>query len=46
MIKDGIVGDAMLPGIGARRNQRRGVLEIAVAVTGAAFAVIGGRLPR
>ena len=40
MTVGGIVGGALLPGIVARRNQRRGMLEIAVAVTAVAFAVI------
>jgi predicted MFS family arabinose efflux permease len=40
MTVGGIAGGALLPGIAARRGQRRGVLEIAVAVTGAAFVVI------
>ena len=40
MTVGGIAGGAMLPGVVARRNQRRGLLEIAVAVAGAAFAVI------
>ena len=40
MTVGGIAGGALLPGIVARRNQRRGMLEIAVAVTGVAFALI------
>ena len=40
MTVGGIAGGAILPGVVARRNQRRGLLEIAVAVAGAAFAVI------
>jgi predicted MFS family arabinose efflux permease len=40
MTVGGIAGGALLPGIAARRGQRREVLEIAVAVTGAAFVVI------
>ena len=40
MTVGGIAGGALLPGVAARRDQRRGVLEIAVAVTAAAFAVI------
>jgi len=40
MTVGGIAGGALLPGIVARRDQRRGMLEIAVAVTGVAFAVI------
>ncbi len=38
----GIAGGALLPGIVAARNQRRGMLEIAVLVTAAAFALIAG----
>jgi predicted MFS family arabinose efflux permease len=40
MTVGGIAGGALLPGIVARRDQRRGMLEIAVAVTAVAFAVI------
>ena len=40
MTVGGIAGGAILPGIVARRDQRRGMLEIAVTVTGAAFAMI------
>jgi MFS family permease len=40
MTVGGIAGGALLPGIVARRDERRGMLEIAVAVTGVAFAVI------
>jgi sugar phosphate permease len=40
MTVGGIAGGATLPGLVARRDQRRGMLEIAVAVTAAAFAVI------
>ena len=40
MTVGGIAGAALLPGIVAARNQRRGMLEIAVLVTGVAFAVI------
>jgi predicted MFS family arabinose efflux permease len=40
MTVGGMAGGALLPGIVARRDQRRGMLEIAVAVTGVAFAVI------
>ena len=36
----GIAGGALLPGVVAQRNQRRGMLMIAVVVTAAAFAVI------
>jgi predicted MFS family arabinose efflux permease len=36
----GIAGGALLPGIAAQRNQRRGMLMIAVVVTAAAFALI------
>jgi predicted MFS family arabinose efflux permease len=40
MTVGGIAGGALLPGIVARRGQRRGMLEVAVVVTGAALAVI------
>src|SRR6516165_9315025 len=40
MTAGGIVGGALLPGIVARRDQRRGMLMIAVVVTAAAFAMI------
>jgi predicted MFS family arabinose efflux permease len=40
MTVGGIAGGATLPGLVARRGQRRGMLEIAVAVTAAAFATI------
>jgi predicted MFS family arabinose efflux permease len=40
MTVGGIAGGALLPGIVARRDQRRGMLEIAVVVSAAAFAVI------
>jgi hypothetical protein len=40
MTVGGIVGGALLPGIVAVRDQRRGMLEIAVVVAGVAFAVI------
>jgi predicted MFS family arabinose efflux permease len=40
MTVGGIAGGALLPGIVARRDQRRGMLEIAVVVTAVAFAVI------
>jgi len=36
----GIAGGALLPGIVAQRNQRRGMLTIALVVTAAAFALI------
>ncbi len=42
MTVGGIVGGALLPGIVARRDQRRGMLEIAVVVTAVAFAVLAG----
>ena len=40
MTVGGIVGGALLPGIVAARDQRRAMLEIAVAVTVVAFVVI------
>jgi predicted MFS family arabinose efflux permease len=40
MTVGGMAGGALLPGIVARRDQRRGMLEIAVVATGVAFAVI------
>ena len=40
MTVGGMAGGALLPGIVARRDRRRGMLEIAVVVTGVAFAVI------
>src|SRR5499433_463299 len=40
MTVGGIAGGALLPGIVARRDQRRGMLEIAVVVTAVAFAVM------
>jgi predicted MFS family arabinose efflux permease len=40
MTVGGIVGGALLPGIVARRDQRRGMLQIAVVVTAVAFAVM------
>lgn len=40
MTAGGIAGGALLPGIVAARNQRRGMLEIAVLVAGVAFALI------
>src|SRR5262249_59334202 len=40
MTVGGIVGGALLPGIVARRDQRRGMLQIALVVTAAAFAVL------
>jgi len=42
MTVGGIAGGALLPGIVARRGQRRGLLEIAVAVTAVAFIVLAG----
>jgi predicted MFS family arabinose efflux permease len=40
MTVGGIAGGALLPGIVARRDQRRRMLEIAVVVTAVAFAVM------
>jgi Major Facilitator Superfamily len=40
MTVGGIAGGALLPGIVARRDQRRGMLEVAVVVTAVAFALI------
>jgi len=40
MTLGGIAGGALLPGIVARRDQRRTMLEVATVVTGVAFAVI------
>jgi len=40
MTVGGIAGGALLPGIVARRDQRRGMLEVAVVVTAVAFAVM------
>ena len=40
MTVGGIVGGALLPGIVAARDQRRGMLEIAVAVTAVTFVLI------
>ena len=40
MTVGGIAGGALLPGIVARRDQRREMLEIAVVVTGVALALI------
>jgi predicted MFS family arabinose efflux permease len=40
MTVGGIAGGALLPGIVARRDQRRGMLEIAVVVSGVAFVLI------
>jgi predicted MFS family arabinose efflux permease len=40
MTVGGIAGGALLPGIVARRDQRRIMLQVATAVTGVAFAVI------
>ena len=42
MTVGGIAGGALLPGIVARRDQRRGMLEIAVVVTAVAFALMAG----
>src|SRR6516162_4065816 len=42
MTVGGIAGGALLPGIVAQRDQRRGMLEIAVVVSAVAFAVIAG----
>ena len=40
MTVGGIAGGGLLPGIVARRDQRRSMLEVATLVTGVAFAVI------
>ena len=40
MTVGGIAGAALLPGIVDARNQRRGMLEVAVVVTGVTFAAI------
>jgi predicted MFS family arabinose efflux permease len=40
MTVGGIAGGALLPGIVARRDQRRSMLEVATVVSGVAFAVI------
>ena len=40
MTVGGMAGGALLPGVVARRDQRRGMLEIAVVVTAVAFAAI------
>jgi len=40
MTVGGIVGGALLPGIVARRDQRRGMLQIALVVAMVAFAVL------
>jgi predicted MFS family arabinose efflux permease len=40
MTVGGIAGAALLPGIVARRDRRRSMLEVAVAVTAVAFAVM------
>ena len=40
MTVGGIVGGALLPGIVAARDQRRGMLEIAVVVSAVTFALI------
>jgi predicted MFS family arabinose efflux permease len=42
MTVGGIAGGALLPSIVAQRDQRRGMLEIAVVVSAVAFAVIAG----
>jgi predicted MFS family arabinose efflux permease len=42
MTVGGIAGAAVLPGIVARRDLRRGMLQVAVVVTALAFAVIAG----
>src|SRR5207248_7831808 len=42
MTVGGIAGGALLPGFVARRDQRRGMLQIAVITTAAAFAVMAG----
>jgi predicted MFS family arabinose efflux permease len=42
MTVGGIAGGALLPGLAARRGNRRGLLQIAVAVSAVAFAVIAG----
>jgi predicted MFS family arabinose efflux permease len=42
MTVGGIAGGALLPGIVAQRDQRRGMLQVAVVVTAAAFAVMAG----
>jgi len=42
MTVGGIAGAALLPDLVARRDQRRRMLEIAVVVTAAAFAVMAG----
>ena len=40
MTVGGIAGGALLPGVVAARDQRRGMMEVAVAVTAVAFALI------
>ena len=40
MTVGGVAGGALLPGIVARRDQRRGMLQTVVVVAGAAFALI------
>jgi len=40
MTVGGIAGGALLPGLAARRGQRRGMLELAVTVSAVAFAVL------
>ncbi len=42
MTMGGIAGGALLPGVVARRGQRRAMLETAVVVTAVAFTVIAG----
>src|SRR5262249_40608513 len=42
MTLGGIAGGALLPDIVARRDQRRGMLEVAVVVSAVAFAVMAG----
>ena len=42
MTVGGIAGGALLPGFAARRDQRRGLLQVAVITTAAAFAVMAG----
>src|SRR5207248_10403077 len=42
MTVGGIAGGALLPGFAARRDQRRGLLQVAVITTAAAFAGMAG----
>jgi predicted MFS family arabinose efflux permease len=42
MTVGGIAGAALLPGMVARRDQRRAMLEIAVVISAVAFAVLAG----